>query len=656
MADKHTYRMTISLDVLDHLGVGLYSNVPAVLSETVANAWDADATRVKINAEGHKITIEDNGHGMSIDDANARYLRVGYKRRPDRGGKTPRLERSVMGRKGIGKLSLFSIARTVTVYSVKDGQLHGFRMDSDRIRESISGDSSDYNPDPADIKNVSLDRGTRIVLTNLKGHTYKLRSLRKRLARRFSVIGEKNEFEVVLNGEAITTKDRAYHEKLQYVWTFGDLGEEDASKVSKHVKRPREVKIGESTECIDGWIGTLKKAGDVKDPDTGESINSIWIMVRGKMAQEDILEKFGEGGVYSKYIIGEIHADFLDQDDKEDIATTGRQQIIEEDPRYQALMEKIGSELKFIQTRWTELRNEGGTEVALEIPAIKEWYDDLTPGHRDAAKKLFGRINQLVIDSDYRKQLLVGGIILFETLKFKDLLDRLDDIKIDNLDALGDIFEQLDELEANAYYRITKDRLNVIRKLSDLVDDDALERTIQKYLFDHLWLLDPSWERATHTERMESSVMKAFEKIDATLTEEQRKSRLDIKYTATGNKHVIVELKRPGRVLNSHDIEGQIKKYLGAVTNVLRDNGRRHQPVEFVCILGKRPNDWDDYDDAEDKSRNALANYNARIVMYDELIENAQNAYLDYTEKESNVTRLHKLLERIAASGASTTN
>jgi hypothetical protein len=38
--------MRLSLNVLNHLGINLYSNVPAVLAETVANAWDADAEHV----------------------------------------------------------------------------------------------------------------------------------------------------------------------------------------------------------------------------------------------------------------------------------------------------------------------------------------------------------------------------------------------------------------------------------------------------------------------------------------------------------------------------------------------------------------------------------------------------------------------------------
>ena len=48
MTEERPFKMTISLDVLHHLGIGLYSNIPAVLSELVANAWDADATRVNI--------------------------------------------------------------------------------------------------------------------------------------------------------------------------------------------------------------------------------------------------------------------------------------------------------------------------------------------------------------------------------------------------------------------------------------------------------------------------------------------------------------------------------------------------------------------------------------------------------------------------------
>ena len=43
------YRMMAGLNVGDHLGINLYSNIAAVLTEAVTNAWDADAETVEID-------------------------------------------------------------------------------------------------------------------------------------------------------------------------------------------------------------------------------------------------------------------------------------------------------------------------------------------------------------------------------------------------------------------------------------------------------------------------------------------------------------------------------------------------------------------------------------------------------------------------------
>lgn len=65
------YALHIDLNVLNHLGLNLYSNVPAVLSEIVANAWDAEARRVYVSiekGENKRIIIKDNGCGMDDHD------------------------------------------------------------------------------------------------------------------------------------------------------------------------------------------------------------------------------------------------------------------------------------------------------------------------------------------------------------------------------------------------------------------------------------------------------------------------------------------------------------------------------------------------------------------------------------------------------------
>ena len=134
MNEPRPFKMTISLDVLHHLGIGLYSNIPAVLSELVANAWDADATEVEITLDHDtpSIAIRDNGHGMSQSDANEKFLTVGYRRRATH-PETP-LGRNAMGRKGIGKLAAFSIADTVEVHTADGKTASAFRMDTDAIR------------------------------------------------------------------------------------------------------------------------------------------------------------------------------------------------------------------------------------------------------------------------------------------------------------------------------------------------------------------------------------------------------------------------------------------------------------------------------------------------------------------------------------------
>ena len=524
--EEHKYEMTLSLNILRHLGFGLYSNIAAVLSEVVANAWDADAEHVSIviDARSGEVTIGDDGHGMTIDDANRKYLYVGYERRSEE-PYTPRLKRSVMGRKGIGKLSLFSIARTVEVHSVRDNVRHGFIMDSDKIAAKIKdGREGNYNPSEVDPAKIDLERGTRIVLTNMKRNLqWTGRHLRRRLARRFSVIGAQDNFEIMLNDEPITVEDREYQDKLQYLWSFGAAGvqcRERSKKLERYEERDGTIG-GQPGYEIDGWIGSAFVSGQLKEPDTAESINKIVVMVRGKLAQEDILEEFGEGGLYTKYLLGEIHADFLDLDDEDDIATTSRQRLIEEDPRYDALKKKLRSELKYIQSRWTALRNEQGTEEALEFPQIKEWFGWLDADQKKSAKRLFGRINQLPMDDpNQKRQLLVSGVLAFESLKLRNMLYRLDEVSVDNLEALNQVFIQLDDLEASAYYQVARDRLQVIRKLTDLVDENAKERVLQKHLYKHLWLLDPSWERATHTEMMERRIYKALQGVYDSLTAE----------------------------------------------------------------------------------------------------------------------------------------
>ena len=129
-AEQQSLELVISMTVLEDLGINLYGNVPAVLAETVANAWDADAKQVDISYDTTKktIVIKDDGIGMTRDELQKFYLTVGHKRRVAGRTRTSK-GRKPMGRKGIGKLSLFSIAEKVTVETIRKNEKTSIQMD-----------------------------------------------------------------------------------------------------------------------------------------------------------------------------------------------------------------------------------------------------------------------------------------------------------------------------------------------------------------------------------------------------------------------------------------------------------------------------------------------------------------------------------------------
>jgi hypothetical protein len=168
MKKASVYSMRLDLNVLNHLGLRLYSNVAAVLSEAVANSWDADSpiVAVKIDTTAGFIEIVDQGHGMSIADANKRFLTVGYDKRSAEGARSPG-GRDLMGRKGIGKLALFSIADVVKVASASNGNVHGFSMSVPAIERAIE-DSEEYHPAPLRPSDLpKIKKGTWIRLEEL---------------------------------------------------------------------------------------------------------------------------------------------------------------------------------------------------------------------------------------------------------------------------------------------------------------------------------------------------------------------------------------------------------------------------------------------------------------------------------------------------------
>ena len=674
MSDSR-YKMSISLNVLNHLGLNLYSNTPAVLAEVIANAWDADATEVRVdfNLEEKTITVSDDGHGMDLDDINDKYLLVGYRKRdgdkPD--FRTPS-GRKPMGRKGIGKLSLFSIANKIFVYSHKEGgEKESFLMDADKIKEAIQSEdpssSQEYDPEPVAFDMDIPLHGTIIKITELK----KLRltqgsinGLKKRIARRFSIIKDHADFRICINGNEVTLADRDYFHKARFLFQYGDY---DYAQHCNNLDTDKDngEKLcynrgccfdldGSATEDgeheISGWIAIARRSNDLDDRGQGDNeqddnLNKITIVVRGKVAQEDILQEYRLGGMITKFIYGEIHADFLDDDDKQDIATSSRQRISEDDPRYRAVKSFIERELRHIWMETNKLKEKKGLDMALSSnPHIKKWYDELRPRHlQESAKKIFAVIDQAGVDEAHKQDLYADGILAFEALKMNYAMEKLETIDASNLDEFLSYLSDVDAIEAARYHEIVQERLDVIEQFHGKVDKNVIERILHEYIFDHLWLLDPAWERATryaHTEERLQAIVDGVPSDD-------RIVRPDIRYRRIAGAHVIIELKRASRILAKTEIESQILRYIDAVENELKKIPEESRyPIESVCIVGKLPRGWTN-PEIRKKDEDSLRVYSIRIITYDELIDNAFSAYSKFIEASESVDKLRNLIDNI---------
>ncbi len=659
---KRPLRMTISLNALEHLGINLYSSIPAVLSEIVANAWDADAENVAVTLDGTSgsIVIQDDGLGMDRNGVIDRFLTVGFRRRNELGDKTPKGRRP-MGRKGIGKLSIFSIANVAEVFTLANGERTAFRMDRKKIEAAIEGKGeADYEPEELDTWPDDLKSGTRIVLSNisksLKGMT--VEGLRRRVARRFSVIGPSNGFSVTVNGSEIQPEDRGYHQFLQYIWTYGDQG--TFVKLCKNLERDpvnrlenAKARLSEAGLSLRGWIGTVKRPEHLKDEE-GDNLNRLAVFMRGKMAQEDILDGFGQKEIYADYVVGELHCEELDVDGKRDIATSSRQSLQEDDPRFEALRDIMLSELRHIAGVWSDWRRSDGAKIAARVPAVSHWLDGLQGDTKKKAERWIGRLNTIRSEDRDKRELLKASILAFESYRRKESLDMLDKLADTNLDGVLEVFNDIDDLELSYYGQIVKMRLQVIRTLQDKLEKNDKELVLRDYIFDHLWLLDPSWERAKGTGTVEKNVTKFLKQDSADLeankqlSEEERKGRIDIGYRTVSGKHVIVELKRASVAVPVDRLMAQVRKYRDGTRKILSTTDYAEWPIEIICVLGKKPPEWNDVDGTGPQGViDTLKTVNARIVFYDQLLTSAEASYGDYLEEHTKKDRLWKVFEAI---------
>lgn len=559
--EKREFRIKILGRLLEHLGVQMYKHRDAAIAELVANSWDAGADNIWItipdaaefNPGSSEILLEDDGCGMDENDLQDKYLVIGRNRRTSEGSDEFG-GRKVMGRKGIGKLAGFGIATNMTVETWVGNKSIELTLNlNDLKNDPITETKEDVEKKlwgilreakPVDIHNNS-ESGTRISLSDLKQKSaVNIEALHIALARRFSrtVQGHMNIF---VNEIPLKKIQLDLHEKSPLL--------DDDFKTEKLIDE-NEVKYRYSFSA---------------NPITKDKSLQGWtILVNGKTAQAPPfffdLDTDGKSQHSSKYLIGEIEADFLDSglSDEGDIVATDRQEIDWEREETNLLWTWGRKITQRIFSEIGERNAEHSTNVVLSELSYKERIEALDEPLRKQCITFVGSIGKIKVDGDEmppREKILQMADQIIKAFEYRHFVDVIDDIEQasenpDNLNLLLSHLEKWEILESRSILEIIKGRIKVIDKFFDMIVNRSPETANRDLGADNFhdliagfpWLLNPEWQVYLE-EKAISTILRSKGETD--LPVEMKSKRIDFLALQGEDTVAVIEIKSVDDVL-----------------------------------------------------------------------------------------------------------
>lgn len=557
-AESRKLRMQYAGGMLKHLGLQMYGGAVPAIAELVANAWDADARHVEITIPLGKsirrnsmITVLDDGIGMTFEEINDSYLVLGRDRRNAGHGKTPS-GRSVMGRKGIGKLAGFGIAQTIRVDTKRNNRLTTFEMN---FREMLKESSRNpYEPTiiydgPDTGSAITGDHGTRISLSDLQiKKAIPTDGFHLSMARRFSILGD--IFTVSINGGKLE------RDQLDLEFRFPD---QDTT-----------------TEKIPG-MGTVRWwVGFTEKPITQEEARGIVVLVRGKLAQSPFFFNLsrGTGGQLGmQYMTGEVHADGLDH--VEDLISTDRASVRWDHPLAAPLLDWGEKKVREALQKWAYQRREKNREkVIRHVKRRIPHYDRIQEFPDPQQRELMDAVNKIAEDETILDERLAQIVdFLLRAYKHEYLFNLIEQINAadeDSLKKIQDVIGEWDVLEAIAVAQVARGRLAIIDKFRQLLDDNSREMPdMQEFIEQHPWILRPEWAPLTRNRSIET-IVKNQPGFSPKKKEHPNRKQPDFFCLESPGTYVVVELKRPGESVGRdelHQLSGYVDDLKDHLTN-----------------------------------------------------------------------------------------
>ena len=463
---------------IQHLGISLYSQLPNVLAELVSNSWDADAESVEIrffdNEEGKKIVYRDTGIGMSFEELNDKYLVIGRNRRIDERDTTSK-GRKVIGKKGLGKLSVFGICNVISVRTVQNGTLNEFQMNLSDIKQSTD---THYYPEIISAnENTNETSGTQIILSEIRRKSpFDCKKIAQSLSKKFLIF---DELKTVLihneSEETLVTNELKFDGfEEEFAWDFPLEG--------------LDVEY-EMKESVSGRVITLKT------PIRDTEMKGIYLTSRGKLVNKAEFYGLRDTDQFHTYVTGYLEVDFIDELES-DVISTDRQSLNWETDETKALRDYLQAAIKKIASDWKRKRRERKKDDIRDDKDldISAWQNTLPSYEKELSQKIIDPILENdTIDINDSSEIIGNVIDKFENQTFKKYASHIADLdKPEEIPMLLKLMDDWKAVEARQYCDLAIARVEVINKFESYIESNTREvPTLHNFLKQFSWLLDP---------------------------------------------------------------------------------------------------------------------------------------------------------------------
>lgn len=364
--------MTFTPNTIEHLGVRMYSTVPPVLAELISNAYDADAQSVMVHLKdaGEKeIIVQDNGHGMTVEEINTKFLRIGRNRRDEETSQESPGGRKVIGKKGLGKLSFFGVAHKIEVKTCKNGRRNTFLLDWDEILNHQEGDDpgaqQNYKPQIIEFDEDCTGEhdGTTITLRSIQRVSeFDVESIADSLSKIFIIDPDFN-ISVKRNDEdAITIENERKYASLtmDVEWDIPNDIEPDNYLLAKGIR------------------GHLIATAKPISPKT--NMRGVTLFSRKKLVNAPEYFSESTSSHFYSYLTGWLEVDFIDDLD-DDVIGTNRQSLDWKHPETEELREELKKLMKWLERDWRTKRKEKRQTKIAESTGINvnDWLGKVPP-------------------------------------------------------------------------------------------------------------------------------------------------------------------------------------------------------------------------------------------------------------------------------------